>query len=214
MNGIRIRPINHIRLILHDYHQLNEKREPAYLTGVTILFGIAHPTDPEPGQIEFSENDHATARVVWLTIASSSLKNETATVRHIAKPSITMPTSSTCLNGGGNDPRFAHSEKEHALAEPPNTEDIAYVWSIIVSSLHFSTDLPCFHHGIRSPVHLSKILASCDERCTKEIGNEAMYKHLDSCYSVGTFGAPKIPPANVTVLPVIIVLKMIRNALK
>jgi hypothetical protein len=66
MNGIQIRSINDIRLILHDYHQIDEKRGPAYLTGVTILFGIAHITDPEPYQIEFSKNDHAMARVVWL----------------------------------------------------------------------------------------------------------------------------------------------------
>jgi hypothetical protein len=41
-----------------------------------------------------------------------------------------------------------------------------------------------------------------------------MYKHLDSCYAVGTFGPPRIPPSDVTVLPAVIVLKMIVNAVK
>ena len=43
---------------------------------------------------------------------------------------------------------------------------------------------------------------------------EAMYKNLDSCYGIGTFGLPRIPPSNVTVLPAVIVLKMIVNAVK
>jgi hypothetical protein len=134
-----------------------------------------------------------------------------------------MPMHSTCLNGGGNDPRLAHNEMEHALAEPPDDEDIAYVWLIFVSSLHFSTNMPLdemyafvasimasnlqpicpkfWHHAMKDPVHKGNWI-------------EAMYKHLDSCYAVGTFGAPKIPPANVTVLPAVIVLEMIINAVK
>jgi hypothetical protein len=43
---------------------------------------------------------------------------------------------------------------------------------------------------------------------------KAMYKHLDSCYSVSTFGPPRILPSDVTVLPAVIVLKMIFNAVK
>jgi hypothetical protein len=35
---------------------------------------------------------------------------------------------------------------------------------------------------------------------------EAMFKHLDSCYAIGIFMPPRIPPANVTVLPAVIVL--------
>jgi hypothetical protein len=41
-----------------------------------------------------------------------------------------------------------------------------------------------------------------------------MFKHLNSCYAIGTFGPPHIPPSNVTVLPAVIVLKMIINAVK
>ena len=43
---------------------------------------------------------------------------------------------------------------------------------------------------------------------------EAMFKHVDSCYAVGTFGPPRLPPKSVTVLPAVIVLKMIVNAVK
>jgi hypothetical protein len=43
---------------------------------------------------------------------------------------------------------------------------------------------------------------------------EAMYKNLGSCYAVSTFGPPCIPPAGVTVLPAVIVLKMIINTVK
>jgi hypothetical protein len=41
-----------------------------------------------------------------------------------------------------------------------------------------------------------------------------MYKHLDSCYVIGTFGPPCIPPHNVTVLPAVIILKMTINTVK
>jgi hypothetical protein len=56
-------------------------------------------------------------------------------------------------------------------------------------------------HAMKDPVHKGNWV-------------EAMYKHLDSCYAVGTFGRPKIPPSNVTVLPAVIVLKMVINAVK
>jgi hypothetical protein len=40
MNGIRICSVTDIQHILHDYHSnLDEKRGPAFLTGITILFG-------------------------------------------------------------------------------------------------------------------------------------------------------------------------------
>ena len=35
--GLRIRTVTDIRMILQDYHDPEEKRGPAYLTGVTIL---------------------------------------------------------------------------------------------------------------------------------------------------------------------------------
>jgi hypothetical protein len=42
INGIRIYSVSDIQMILSDYHNLDdEKRGPAYLMGVTILFGIA-----------------------------------------------------------------------------------------------------------------------------------------------------------------------------
>ena len=77
INGVRIRTVTDIRMILHDYHDPDWKRGPAYLTGVTILFGVAAINSPEPDQIEFSEQDHASARVFWSILGSSALEQPT-----------------------------------------------------------------------------------------------------------------------------------------
>jgi hypothetical protein len=48
MNGIRIHKSD-IQHILHDYHgDLDDKRGPAFLTGITILFGKPDNQAPEP----------------------------------------------------------------------------------------------------------------------------------------------------------------------
>jgi hypothetical protein len=73
MNGVCIRSVSDLRLILHDYHEEDAVRGPAYLTGITILFGALTPMACEPEQIEFSEQDHATARVVWSIIATEAI---------------------------------------------------------------------------------------------------------------------------------------------
>jgi hypothetical protein len=41
-----------------------------------------------------------------------------------------------------------------------------------------------------------------------------MYKHLDSCYAFGTYGCPSLPPRDAVVLPSVIVLNLVINALK
>jgi hypothetical protein len=75
INGVCIHSVSNIRLILSNYHNLDyAKRGPAYLTGVTILFGIVQPEAPDPDQMEFSKQDHATARVVWSIVATTELE--------------------------------------------------------------------------------------------------------------------------------------------
>jgi hypothetical protein len=79
-------------------------------------------------------------------------------------------------------------------------EIIAFVQSIMASDLN--PICPKFwHHAMKDPVRKGSWI-------------KAMFKHLDSCYAIGTFGPPRIPPSNVTVLPAVIVLKMIVNAVK
>jgi hypothetical protein len=58
-----------------------------------------------------------------------------------------------------------------------------------------------WHHALKDPVYRGQWI-------------EAMYKHLDSCYALGTYGCPSIPPKGATVLPAVIVLKLVVNALK
>jgi hypothetical protein len=70
----------------------------------------------------------------------------------------------------------------------------------MASNLH-PTCPKFWHHAMKDPVRKGNWI-------------KAMYKHLDSCYSVGTFGPPRIPPSDVTVKPAVIVLKMIVNAVK
>jgi hypothetical protein len=77
---------------------------------------------------------------------------------------------------------------------------IAKIWSI----LQTASDLKCprsFSAALKEPVHRGKWIA-------------AFYKHLDSCYALGTYGCPKIPPADATVLPAVVVLKLVLNQLK
>jgi hypothetical protein len=43
---------------------------------------------------------------------------------------------------------------------------------------------------------------------------ESLFNHLSSCYSMGTYRCPTIPPPGATILPVVIVLKLVLNQLK
>jgi hypothetical protein len=43
---------------------------------------------------------------------------------------------------------------------------------------------------------------------------EGFFKHLDSIYSLGTFGCPTIPSKDAVVLPAVLVLKLLINTLK
>jgi hypothetical protein len=174
---------------------------------------------------------HATARAVWSIIAGASLINETIAVAGIEttpspqeKPTnVATQLQKVHVTGGGMDPRLASNDMNNALQQPPGNDVIAYVRSIITSSLHFNTNIPIeeitafvmsimatdlnpvcpkfWHHAMKDPVHKGNWV-------------EVMYKHLNSCYAVGTFGRPKIPPSTVTVLPAVIVLKMVINAVK
>jgi hypothetical protein len=38
--------------------------------------------------------------------------------------------------------------------------------------------------------------------------------HLSSCYDLGTYGCPQLPPPGATVLPAVVVLKLVLNRLK
>jgi hypothetical protein len=150
INGVCIRSISDIGLILSDYHDLDDtKRGPAYLTGVTILFGIAQQEAPDPDQMEFSEQDHATARVVWSILASTeleSLANDAHEVDAIflKNEQLTTVDAVETVNParGGTDPRLAKSEMNHALIPPPDDEILAYVKAIVTSSLYLQTDVP------------------------------------------------------------------------
>ena len=76
----------------------------------------------------------------------------------------------------------------------------AFVRSIMAADS--KTNCPNFwHDAMKDPAQKGKWI-------------EVMFKHLDSCYAIGTFGPPRIPPPNGTVLPAVIVLKMVVNAFK
>jgi hypothetical protein len=112
---------------------------------------------------------------------------------------------------------------DKALFPQPDDDIIACIRSIIVYSMDLYANVPLdniiafvqlimaldlnpispklWHHAMKDPAH-------------KSCWIEAMFKHLDSCYAIGTFGLPRIPPPKVTVLPAIIVLKMVINAVK
>jgi hypothetical protein len=127
------------------------------------------------------------------------------------------------VTGGGTDPQKATVEMDKTLLPQPDGDIIAYIRSIIVSSMDLYVDVPLddiiafvqsimaldlnpicpkfWHHAMKDPAQ-------------KSCWIEAMFKHLDSCYAIGTFGPPRIPLPNVTVLPAGIALKMVINAVK
>jgi hypothetical protein len=150
INGVRIRSVSDIRLILSGYQNLDDtKRGPAYLTGVTILFGIAQQEAPDPDQMEFSEQDHATARVVWSILASTeleSLANDAHEVDAIflKDEQLTTVDAGEAVNpaGGGTNPRLAKSEMNNALIPPPDDKTLAYVKAIVTSLLYLQTYVP------------------------------------------------------------------------
>ncbi len=43
---------------------------------------------------------------------------------------------------------------------------------------------------------------------------EALFKHLDNCHQIGSYGAPTLPLGDVTVLPAVLVLKHVVNSNK
>jgi hypothetical protein len=83
-------------------------------------------------------------------------------------------------------------------ADVPLDDIIAFVQSIM--ALDLNPICPKFwHHAMKDPAH-------------KSCWIEAMFKHLNSCYAIRTFGPPRIPPSNM--LPAVIVLKMVIIAVK
>ena len=96
------------------------------------------------------------------------------------------------------------------MLPPPEDDTIAYVRSIIISALTLATDIPpediiAFVQSIMAsdlhPVCPKFWHHAMKDPSSKGYWIEAMYKHLDSCYAVRTFGPPRIPPSGVTVLP-------------
>jgi hypothetical protein len=112
------------------------------LTGTTILFGALQPNAPEPEQIKFSEQDHATAWVVWSIIATD-LEAQIGPQQSCFKPSTADALATenairrVLVNGGETDLQLANIEMQMAL--PPEDETIAFVCSIIVSAISILT---------------------------------------------------------------------------
>jgi hypothetical protein len=177
--------------------------------------------------MEFSKQDHATARVVWSIVATTELESLANDAHEVDAIGLKVKQSNAVerikSNGGGTGPRLANIKMNHALLPPPDDEILVYVKAIVTSLLYLQTDVPMedivafvqsimaselqlacpkfWHHAMKDPVQKGNWI-------------EAMYKHLNSCYAVGTFGPPHVPPPNVTMLPAVIVLKMILNAVK
>jgi hypothetical protein len=173
------------------------QRGPAYLTGVTILFGIAQQEAPDPDQMEFSKQDHATARVVWSIVATTELESSANNAHEVDAIGLKVEQPNAVEriqpNRGGTDPRLANIEMNHALLPPPDNEILAYVKAIVTSSMYLQTDVlmedivafvqsimasdlqptcPKFwHHAMKDPVRKGNWI-------------KAMYRHLDSCYAV------------------------------
>jgi hypothetical protein len=79
--------------------------------------------------MEFSEQDHATARVVWSHLATTELEllaNDAHDVDAIVlkdeQPTTVGAVERINSNGGGTDPRLANIEMNHALLPPPDDE--------------------------------------------------------------------------------------------
>jgi hypothetical protein len=234
MNGVQIQSITDIQRILHNYHgNSDKKRGPAYPTGITILFGKPSPAAPEPDQLDFTAQDHATAQVVRALIAESfdmnevSLNNDASLNNTVEQVSTIEHTESSLttsfINGGGIDPRLAIEEMEWHLRPQPDDDIIAFVRSILMTSLTMDIGAPIddiitFVQSIVA-LDLCPIFPKFWHHAMKDLAHkshwiEAMFKHLDSCHAIGTFGPPQLPPANVTVLPAVIVLKMVIYAVK
>jgi hypothetical protein len=58
-----------------------------------------------------------------------------------------------------------------------------------------------FKQAMQDPVHRAQ-------------WKESLFNHLSSCYSMGTNRCPTIPPPGATILPAVIVLKLVLNQLK
>jgi hypothetical protein len=75
---------------------------------------------------------------------------------------------------------------------------------LCVSSIHPNDMEQCptsFGKAMQDPVHRAQ-------------WRESLFNHLSSCYSMGTYGCPTIPPPGATILPAVIVLKLVLNQLK
>jgi hypothetical protein len=48
----------------------------------------------------------------------------------------------------------------------------------------------------------------------RNASSDALFGHFASCYSMGTYGCPMIPPPGATILPAVIVLKLVLTQLK
>jgi hypothetical protein len=105
----------------------------------------------------------------------------------------------------------------HTLLPPSDEEIITYVKAIVTSLLYLQTNVPMEDIA----AFVQSIMASDLHPTCPKFWHHAMKdpvqkgnKHLNSCYAVGTSGPPRILPSNVTLLPAVIVLKMIVNAVK
>jgi hypothetical protein len=73
-----------------------------------------------------------------------------------------------------------------------------------VSSIHPDNMESCpssFGRAMQDPVHRAQ-------------WRESLFGHITSCYSLGTYGCPTIPPPGSTILPAVIVLKLVLTQLK
>jgi hypothetical protein len=74
-----------------------------------------------------------------------------------------------------------------------------------MASIHPTDEELCpssFKRAMQDPVHRAQ-------------WRESLFNHLLSCYcSMGTYGCPKIPPPGATILPAVIVLKLVLNQLR
>jgi hypothetical protein len=118
---------------------------------------------------------------------------------------ISRSVFSLCLDAitdDDDDPSMIHNDLACLFLDMDDVDPtfIAEIWSI----LQTTTNPTCprsFKTALKEPVHRGKWIA-------------AFYQHLDSCYALGTYGPPKLPPADATVLPAVVVLKIVLNQLK